>query len=57
MLAIELVKILLGMSALFLGIFGIAWFFVGKVTDEEVDNIPNILLTLTVIALIIMFNI
>ena len=57
MLAIELVKILLGMSAFFLGIFGLTWLFVEKVVDDEIDNIPNTLLTLAAIMLLILFHI
>jgi len=57
MLAIDLVKIILGMSAAFLGFFGITWLFMEKALDDKIDNIPNTLLTLAAIALILVFNI
>lgn len=54
MLAIELVKILLGMGALLLGIFGVIMAF-----DTELwgDDKGNTLLILAGIALLVLFNI
>ena len=56
MLAIELVKVLLGVAALFLGIFGICFMF-DPISDKPALEKGNSLLILAAIALIIMFNI
>jgi len=52
MLAIELLKILLGVGAYLLGLVGIIWLFV-----EQDSNIPNSLLILAAISLLIIFHI
>jgi len=52
MLAIELVKILLGVGAYLLGLVGIIWLFL----DQD-SNLPNSLLILAAISLLTMFHI
>ena len=52
MLAVELVKILLSIFAIFAGMFGVMTLF-----DKDVRKYSNSLLMLTAIALILVFNI
>ena len=56
MLAIELVRVLLGGAALFLGIFGTCLVF-DPISERPTLEKGNCLLILAAIALIIMFNI